>query len=674
MRYINNLREEVEMLLHHLSSSSFSSIGDKMILSRFSKLVWDLHKEKDYETIQKLYNAYKRFYEEEIIPQYKDQLKHKDFCYNCSDYHAFILIKSTILYSFVEERLPLKEEEIASLILTFFLRGEGNYGIEDFSELIKEFDLSNLDSAKILTSFNKKGLLSFIKRFTLNDINLLSLILFFARNIEILERIKDYFNLLTLSKKLKSGDAKYILEKLDLIFSITTSLKNGIKDRLENALKILERKLLETPWIDKDLVKTLFEDIKIVEITKYKVRIFNNFSDIEDKIKADFITERINIKSFFKNIRKLYSFKTIYEGIRQIINIIGIDGIGITVLHSLYYPFLQEDKVIEALPKNVIRKYSKFFSFEDEIKTKLEKIIEKVFPKLEEKIKKITHIYETNSPNLSEKFLRIIYDEYISITKILNKELIVKFDSIEEKDLPPVAFSLVEKFTTEKSKKSIRNLKYLVSKLKSIWGNPDLKLFFGNLFVFYQIRKILTKKSPENVKYFDKALYRYFKFHPEITLLITGKTDEKFNIKLEDVLHFVCSCVSLLTIASEILLCSHEVELFLENGYIWVEEEKNLFSLVRLYIERYLNHENISLEKIQLESDKHSYNIRFYELFSLGKTLVKAFKKQKNNLELKNPQPKLEHIGKILQLSLFNPCPSFPPKKVSSPVSCLQPS
>ncbi|MGC9100020.1 MAG: hypothetical protein ACP5HC_01980 [Caldisericum sp.] len=673
MRYINNLREEVEMLLHHLSSSSFSSIGDKMILSRFSKLVWDLHKKKDYETIQKLYTAYKKFYEEEIIPQYKDQLKHKDFCYNCSDYHAFILIKSTILYSFIEERLPLKEEEIASLILTFFLRGEGNYGIEDFSELIKEFDLSNLDSTKILTSFNKKGLVSFVKKFTLDNMNLLSLILFFARNIEILERIKDYFNLFTLSKKLKSEDVKYILEKLDLIFSITTSLKNSIKDRLENALKILERRLLEIPWLDKDLAKTLFENTKIVEVTKYKVKIFGNLSDIEEKIEADFITEKINIESFFENIRKLYSFKIVDRGIGQIMDNT-VNGISMTVFDSVRYPFLRESEIIKALPKGAIQQYSKFFSFEDEIKTKLEKIIEKVLLKFEEKIEKIIHIYETNPPDLSEKFLRIIYDEYISIIKILNREVMVKFDSIKEKDLPPVAFSLVEKFTTEKSKKSIRNLKYLVSKLDSIWGNPDLKFFFRNLFVFYQIRKILTKKSPENVKYFDKALYRYFKSSPRITFLITGRTDEKFNIKLEDILYFVCSCVFLLTIASEILLYSYEVELLLGNGFVWVDDEKNLFGLTSLYIKKYLNHENISLKEIQLELDKSFHIIYFCDLYSLGKTLVKAFKKQKNNLELKNPQPKLEHIGKILQLSLFNPCPSLPPEKVSSPVNCLQPS
>ena len=673
MRCIDNLKEEVELLLHHLSSSSFSSIGDKMILSRFSKLVWDLHKEKDYETIQKLYTAYKKFYEEEIIPQYKDQLRHKDFCYNCSDYHAFILIKSTILYSFVEEKLPLEEEEIASLILTFFLRGEKNYVTEDFSELIKEFDLSNLDSTKILTSFNKKGLVSFVKKFTLDSMNLLSLILFFARNIEILERIKDYFNLFTLSKKLKSEDVKYILEKLDLIFSITTSLKNSIKDRLENALKILERRLLEIPWIDKDLAKTLFENTKIVEVTKYKVKIFGDLSDIEEKIETDFITEKINIENFFENIRKLYSFKIVDRGIGQIMGNT-VNGISMTVFDSIRYPFLRESEIIKALPKGLIQQYSKFFSIEDEIKTKLEKIIEKVLLKFEEKIEKFIHIYETNPPDLSEKFLRIIHDEYISIIKILNREVMVKFDSIEEKDLPPVAFSLVEKFTTEKSKKSIRNLKYLVSKLDSIWGDPDLKFFFRNLFVFYQIRKILTKKSPENVKYFDKALYRYFKFSPRITFLITGRTDEKFNIKLEDTLYFVCSCVFLLTIASEILLYSYEVELLLGNGFVWVDDEKNLFGLTSLYIKKYLNHENISLKEIQLELDKSFHIIYFCDLYSLGKTLVKAFKKQKNNLELKNPQPKLEHIEKILQLSLFNPCPSLPPEKVNSLVNCLQPS
>ncbi|MGC8767386.1 MAG: hypothetical protein ACP5QP_06810 [Brevinematia bacterium] len=621
MKY-TDLIKEAEILTQHLSSPS---VDENRIFYRFPTLIRLLYDYKDHETIQKLYDAYKKFYEERIIPQFKDQLKRKDFCYKCSTSEASILIKSTILYSFVEEKLPLKEKEVASLILTFFLRGEEKYSIESFPEFTKGFDFSRLDSAKILTSFNKKGLTNLIKKFTLCVIDLTSLILFFVRNIEILERMKNYFNLLVLSEKLKSKDAKYILEKLDFIFFITTNLRNGIKQRLESVLKILERKLLETPWLDKNLAKTLLESIKIDEITKYKVKISHNFSEIEKKIESNFVTGKTNAKSFFENVRKLCSFGVVNEKIGQIMN----TG-NMTVFDSIKYCFLEKNEFIEKELENTIKRYCELFSSEDKIKAKIKEINKKVPPKIEEKIKEIVHIYITNPPNLDKKFLHIIYNELVPLVKALNGTWITKFNCTEEKDFPLIdfpwaVFSYVFELSTKGLEKAEENLRSLISK----WEDPRLELF-KNLFVFYQIRKTLTTNNPEIVKYFDRALYQYFDPHPEIVFLITGRIDKEFNVSLEKVLYFVCSCVFLLTIASEIPFFSYRSELLLQKESLYIGEIRNIFGLSCLCIERYFNLGNIFFKKIQ--SDEYFCTLSFHEISRLGKALVKNLRKQRSNL------------------------------------------
>ncbi len=547
------------------------------------------------------------------------------------------------MYSFVEEKLPLEEKEIASLILIFFLRGTEKYDTVGFLELTKGFDLSNLDSTKLLASFNKKGLTSLIGGFTLYEMDLISSILFFVRNIEILERIKNYFNLLVLSGKLKSEDAKYILEKLDFIFFVTTNLRNGIKQRLESVLKILERKFLETPWLDKNLAKTLLESIKIDEITKYKVKISHNFSEIEKKIESNFMTGKINAESFFENVRKLCSFDVVNKKIKQIMN----TG-SITVFDSIKYCFLEKNEFIEKEFEDATKRYSELFSSEDKVKAKIEEVIKKVPPKIEEKIKEIVHIYITNPPNLNEKFLHIIYNECVSLAKTLNKEWMTKFDCVEEKDLPPVVFPYVVELSTKEPEKAEMNLRSLISK----WEDFSLEPFFKNLFVFHQIRKILTKKNPKIVKYFDRALYRYFDSYPEIAFLITGRIDKKFNVSLEKVLYFVCSCVFLLIIASEILPFPSWFKLSLWKGSLYIGEIRNIFGLSCLCIERYFNLDNVFFEEIR--SNKYFCALSFYEISRLGEALVKNLGKQRSNIEPRNPQQKLEHKEKVLQLSLFS--------------------
>ncbi|MGC9059485.1 MAG: hypothetical protein ACP5H3_03735 [Candidatus Aenigmatarchaeota archaeon] len=619
MKY-TDLIEEAEMLIQYLSSPS---VDENRIFYKFPTLIRLLYDYKDHETIQKLYNAYKKFYEERVIPQFKDQLKRKDFCYKCSTSDASILIESTILYSFIEEKLPLEEKEIASLILIFFLRGTERGDIVSFLELTKGFDLSNLDLTKLLASFNKKGLTNLIKKFTLCVTDLISSILFFVRNIEILERMKNYFNLLVLSEKLKSEDAKYIFEKLDFIFFITTNLKNGIKQRLENVLEILERKFLETPWIDKNLTKTLLESIKIDEITKYKVKISHNFSEIEKKIESNFMTGKINAESFFKNVRKLCSFDVVNKKIEQIMN----TG-SMTVFDSIKYCFLEKNEFIEKELEDTTKRYSELFSSEDKVKAKIKEVIKKVPPKIEERIKEIVHIYITNPPNLNEKFLHIIYNECVPLAKALNEKWITKFNCVEEKDFPLVdfpwvVFSYVVELSTKGPEKAEMNLKSLISK----WEDPRLELF-KNLFVFYQIRKTLTKNNPEIVKYFDGTLYQYFDPYPEIAFLITGRINKEFNVSLEKVLYFVCSCVFLLTIASEIPPFSCRSELLLQKESLYIGEIRNIFGLSCLCIERYFNLDNIFLKEIQ--SDKYFCALSFYEISRLGEALVKNLGKQRS--------------------------------------------
>jgi hypothetical protein len=102
----------------------------------------------------------------------------------------------------------------------------------------------------------------------------------------------------------------------------------------------------------------------------------------------------------------------------------GMNGRRVTVFDYTQYLFLEKDEFIEIELKSTIQRYSEFFSFENKIKTKIEKVIEKVPLKLEEKIKEIIHIYMLNSPSFSNKFLRIIYDEYMSLTRTLNSEWI----------------------------------------------------------------------------------------------------------------------------------------------------------------------------------------------------------------------------------------------------------
>ncbi|MGC9059448.1 MAG: hypothetical protein ACP5H3_03550, partial [Candidatus Aenigmatarchaeota archaeon] len=404
MEYIDHLRKETETLLHHLSSTPTDK---NLILSKFPIIVWNLYRQEDYETIKRLYAAYKKFYEEKIILQLRDKLKDKNFCYKCSDSDASVLIESTILYSFVEEKLPLKEKEVASLILTFFLKGTKNNVINKLPSLTKGFDFSKLNLAEIVASFNKKGLLDSIENFSLDNMNLTSLILFFVRNVELLERIRSYLNLLTLSEKLKNREISYIFEKLDSIFFKTTNLKNGIKQRLEDIFKILEKKLLATSWIDKNLVKTFFESIKISEITKYEVRISSNFSEIEKEIKESFMRKEscFNVERFFEDFRKLCSFAIIRKAIKQV-----IDRKVINVFNTEFHSLLIKDELIEKEFEKIIKEYSELFSSpEDEIKDKIRKVIEKVPPKLEEKIKKVIRIYETNPPNLNKKLLQALY-------------------------------------------------------------------------------------------------------------------------------------------------------------------------------------------------------------------------------------------------------------------------
>ncbi|MGC9100019.1 MAG: hypothetical protein ACP5HC_01975, partial [Caldisericum sp.] len=582
MKYIDYLRKEAETLLHHLSSTSTNK---NQILSEFPILVRNLYCQEDYETIKRLYAAYKKFYEEKIILQLRDKLKDKNFCYKCSDSDASVLIESTILYSFVEERLPLTEKEVASLILTFFLKGTKNNVINDLPSFTKGFDLSNLNLGEIVASFNKKGLLDSIENFSLDNMNLTSLILFFVRNVELLERIRSYLNLLTLSEKLKNREIAYIFEKLDSIFFITTNLKNGIKRRLEDIFKILEKKLLATSWIDKNLVKTFFESIKISEITKYEARISSNFSEIKKEIKESFMRKEshFNIECFFEDFRKLCSFAIIEEAIKQV-----IDRKVINVFKIEFHSLLIEDEFIEKKFEKIIKEYSELFSSpEDEIKDKIRKVIEKVPPKLEEKIKKIIRIYETNPPNLNKKLLQALYNEFASLTKILNVEWIDNFDSIEEKDLHPEISSHITPMDNEDS--SIKEIKRRLKSLIPKWEDPNLRPFFKNLFIFHQTREFLAKRDPKLVKYFDKTLYRYFAPYHEIAFLITGKVDKEFDVKLEKILYFVCSCIFLLTVASEILPCSYEFKTSLWRDEIYVRKINSIFGLSCLYLEKYFH-------------------------------------------------------------------------------------
>ena len=127
------------------------------------------------------------------------------------------------------------------------------------------------------------------------------------------------------------------------------------------------------------------------------------------------------------------------EGIRRIVNG-GMNGGSVTVFDYTQYLFLEKDEFIEIELKSTIQRYSEFFSFENKIKTKIEKVIEKVPLKLEEKIKEIIHIYMLNFLSLSKKFLRIIYDEYMSLTKTLNSEWIANSSSkasVKRASAPP---------------------------------------------------------------------------------------------------------------------------------------------------------------------------------------------------------------------------------------------
>ncbi|MGC8767387.1 MAG: hypothetical protein ACP5QP_06815 [Brevinematia bacterium] len=639
MKYIDHLRKEAETLLHHLSSTS---IDKNQILSEFPMLVWSLYSQEDYETIQKLYVAYKRFYEEKIIPQFKDKLKDRNFCYKCSDSDASVLIESTILYSFVEEKLPLKEKEVASLILTFFLKGTEDNVTNKLPSFTKGFDFSELNLGEIVASFSKKGLFDSIEKFSLDNMNLTSLILFFVRNVELLERIRSYLNLLTLSEKLKNRGITYIFKELDYISFITTNLKNGIKQRLEDIFKILEKKLLATSWIDKNLVKTFFESIKISEITKYEAKISSNFSEIKKEIKESFMRKEshFNIECFFEDFRKLCSFTIIRKAIKQV-----IDRKVINVFNTEFHSLLIDDELIEKKFEEIIKEYSELFSSpEDEIKDEIKKVIEKVPPKLEEKIKKIIRIYETNPPNLNKKLLQALYNEFASLTKILNVEWIDNFDSIEEKDLHPEVSSHITPMNNEDS--SIKEIKRRLKSLISKWEDPNLRAFFKNLFIFYQAREFLAKRDPKLVKYFDKTLYRYFAPYHEIAFLITGKVNKEFDVKLEKVLYFICSCIFLLTVASEISPCSYEFKTSLWRDEIYVRKINSIFGLSCLYLEKYFHFDmeeyfcidNVFLWKFQSKPNSHYLSLT--EMFRLGKILVKAFKRQKNNLESENSQQK----------------------------------
>ncbi|MGC9059607.1 MAG: hypothetical protein ACP5H3_04355, partial [Candidatus Aenigmatarchaeota archaeon] len=136
---------------------------------------------------------------------------------------------------------------------------------------------------------------------------------------------------------------------------------------------------------------------------------------------------------------------------------------------------------------------------------------------------------------------------------------------------------------------SIKEIKRRLKSLISKWEDPNLRPFFKNLFIFYQAREFLAKRDPKIVKYFDKTLYRYFAPYYEIAFLITGRVDKNFDVKLEKVLYFVCSCIFLLTAASEILPCSYEFKTSLWRDAIYVRKINSIFGLSCLYLEKYFH-------------------------------------------------------------------------------------